>query len=508
MDIEMLKHASVMTGIVFLVHVLLTQSALAAMDCADVGDFVLPDVRIESTERVAEPVSHCKIAGVIGPEIRFELLLPDIWNGKFIMGGGGGFVGSVQNAALRYSDALQRGYVTVGTDTGHQAHGVDASWALNNLERLVNFGHVAVHRTAEMSKAIAHLYYGNPVAQSYFIGCSRGGGQALMEAQRYPQDFDGIIAGAPAYNWSGIAAQGVQIQQHMYPDPTDSSRPVVSQDNLALLKREILAACDGLDGLEDGILNDPRDCRFDLQSLAVCVEDEPGAECLTEAQRRAIQAVYEGAHDAAGNLLMAGYPYGSEGESNGWVPWIVGGAVPIAPGVPSLQVGFSNGIFKYFIHQDPDWQYMTQQFDDYADESRLAASVLNATATDLSAFKAAGGKLLMWHGWSDPALTALASAQYYEAVAAGDPEVEDYFRFFLLPGVLHCAGGPGPSLVDYLTSLEQWVEHGQAPAQLTARFASADGVAAGARPLCAYPKFAQYKGSGNDRDASNFTCEE
>ena len=491
-----------------LANVFLIQIAVAAPECESVTNFVLPDIRIESTQRVAEPVPHCKVVGVIGPEIRFELLLPDTWNGKFIMGGGGGFVGSVQNAALQYSDPLQRGYVTVGTDTGHQAHGVDASWALNNLQRLVNFGHVAVHRTAEMSKAIAHLYYGSPVAQSYFIGCSRGGGQALMEAQRYPQDFDGIIAGAPAYNWSGIAAQGVQIQQHMYPDPADTSRPVVSQDNLALLKREILAACDGLDGLEDGILNDPRECQFDLQSLPACVEDEPGPQCLTDAQRGAIQAVYSGAHDGAGNLLMPGYPVGSEGESNGWVPWIVGGAVPILPGVPSLQVGFSNGIFKYFIHQDPDWQYMTQKFDDYANESRLAGSVLNATATDLSAFKSAGGKLLMWHGWSDPALTALASAQYYEAVAAGDPEVEDYFRFFLLPGVLHCAGGPGPSLVDYLTPLEQWVEHGLAPVQLTARFAGTDGVSAGARPLCAYPKHAQYKGSGSDRVVSNFTCEE
>ena len=144
---------------------------------------------------------------------------------------------------------MQRGYATVGTDTGHQAGGVDASWALNNLERLVNFGHAAVHRTAEVSKVIARLYYGRQVDWSYFMGCSRGGGQALMEAQRYPQDFDGIIAGAPAYNWTGIAAHGVMIQREMYPDPAALGTAVVTQDNLKLLKREILAACDGLDGL-------------------------------------------------------------------------------------------------------------------------------------------------------------------------------------------------------------------------------------------------------------------
>ena len=500
-----------MTGliVVLMLASLATISAKAATsvpDCNEVSNFVLPDVRIETTEHVSQPASHCKVAGIIGPEIRFELLLPDTWNGKFLMGGGGGFVGSVQNAALFMSDPLLRGYATVGTDTGHQADGVDASWALNHMERLVNFGHAAVHRTAEISKVIAHLYYGQAVQRSYFMGCSRGGGQALMEAQRYPSDFDGIIAGAPAYNWAGIAAHGVQIQREMYPDPSALGTAVVTQDNLKLLKQEILAACDGLDGLDDGVLDDPRDCGFDLENIPRCVEDVAGTGCLTDQQRRAVQVVYEAASDDAGNRLIAGYPYGSEGEAQGWVPWIVGGPAPIAPGVPTLQFGFATGIFKYFIHQDPDWQYNTQTFSNYADVSRLAGSVLNATDPDLSAFKSRGGKLLLWHGWADPALSALASIDYFEAVEAVDPDAQDYFRLFLLPGVLHCAGGPGPSFVDYLTSLENWVEKEQAPDQLTA-YAKRGSEPGDSRTICAYPARARFKG-GDGREAGDFVCEQ
>ena len=186
----------------------------------------LPGVRIMSVTKEVDPVSHCKVAGVIGPEIHFALLLPDQWNGKFVMGGGGGFVGVVVNTALAYG-ALQSGYATVGTDTGHQGHPLDASWALNNMERLVNFGHQAVHRTAVTAKALTRAYYQQAIAHSYFTGCSRGGGQALMEAQRYPEDFDGIVSGAPAYNWLMLGATATQINQVMYPDPENLQEALV-----------------------------------------------------------------------------------------------------------------------------------------------------------------------------------------------------------------------------------------------------------------------------------------
>ena len=218
----------------------------------------LPDVTITVVTQEAQPVPHCKVAGVIGSEIHFELLLPDIWNGKFVMGGGGGFVGSVVNVALSYG-SLQSGYATVGTDTGHQAHPLDASWALNNMERIVNFGHAAVHRTAVTSKALIKAYYQQDITRNYFLGCSRGGGQALMEAQRYPNDFEGIVAGAPAYDWTmGLAAGTIQIMQAMYPDPNNLQQAVIGPKEQQLIESAYLEKCDALDGIEDDILNDPR----------------------------------------------------------------------------------------------------------------------------------------------------------------------------------------------------------------------------------------------------------
>jgi feruloyl esterase len=232
------------------------------------------------------------VAGVIGPEIRFELLLPKNWNGKFVMGGGGGFVGSVVNVALAYG-ALQSGYATVGTDTGHEGHPLDASWALNNMERIVSFGHQAVHRTAVTAKELIKAYYEQDIARDYFIGCSRGGGQALMEAQRYPEDFEGIVAGAPAYNWTeGMAAATAQINRAMYPDPDNLQQAVIGPREQEVIASGYLAQCDALDGIEDGILNDPRQCDFDVATLA-CAVGQADA-CLTEEQLAAVRTIYGG----------------------------------------------------------------------------------------------------------------------------------------------------------------------------------------------------------------------
>ena len=228
--------------------------------CSETALRSLPDVRIVSVSAETDLAPHCKVAGVIGTETNFELLLPDTWNGKFVMGGGGGFVGSVVNLALIYG-ALQAGYATVGTDTGHQGNSLDASWALHNLERIVSFGHQAVHRTAVTAKALASAHYGRDASRNYFIGCSRGGGQALMEAQRYPQDFDGIVAGAPAYDWTDeVGARNTWINQAMYPDPHDLSRAVIGTEEGELIGKAVLDRCDSLDGLEDGILNNPLQC--------------------------------------------------------------------------------------------------------------------------------------------------------------------------------------------------------------------------------------------------------
>jgi feruloyl esterase len=226
----------------------------------------LPDVRITAVTEEAAPVPHCKMAAIIGTETNFELLLPENWNGKFVMGGGGGFVGVVQNTSLMFG-SLQKGYATVGTDTGHAGHPLNASWAYNNLERLVSFGHQAVHRTAVTAKALITGYYGRDISRSYFTGCSRGGGQGFVEAQRYPEDFDGIVAGSPAYDFLGVAAAATQISAAMYPDPSNLQEAVVGPEEQRLIESSYLEMCDAMDGIEDGILNDPRQCEFDVATL-------------------------------------------------------------------------------------------------------------------------------------------------------------------------------------------------------------------------------------------------
>ena len=297
--------------------------SFAQLDCELDSMPQLPDVRLTSVETIDSPVEHCKASGVIGTEIRFELLLPADWNGKFVMGGGGGFVGSIQNQALTYG-ALNAGYATVGTDTGHRNQGIDASWALNNLERIVNFGHAAVHRTAVTAKSLVSDYYNAEIDRNYFMGCSRGGGQALIEAQRYPDDFDGIVAGAPAYSWSGIAAQTIRIQQAMFPNPADLSAAEISSAEQSMLEGIILSRCDAADGLEDGILNDPRQCDFEVASLPSCSAGNTD-ECFTPAEKTAISTICDGPKDASGNDLFYGFPLGGESDNAGWRAWLTGG---------------------------------------------------------------------------------------------------------------------------------------------------------------------------------------
>jgi feruloyl esterase len=324
--------------------------------CAPLTALNWPDIRITGAASIPAAatgpvrVGHCRVAGVIGAEIHFTLLLPDEWNGKFFMGGGGGFVGSVQNSAL---STVNQGYATVGTDTGHQGSVTDASWAHNNLERKVNFGYLAVHRTAETAKAITAHYYGRAPQRSYFIGCSRGGGQAFMEAQRYPADFDGIVAGAPAYDWTGIAAQMVRNAQAAFPDPK-KLEPMFTADELKTVEARVLDACDAADGVKDGVLDDPRQCRFDV-----------GALPLPAAKKAALQAIYSATTNRAGEVYPA-QPFGGEGQSAGWPTWITGaaGATPSAgANGPSLRFAFGTGIFKYRVFDDPDWDYSTYELN-------------------------------------------------------------------------------------------------------------------------------------------------
>jgi feruloyl esterase len=458
----------------------------------------LPDVVLESVKSVGSdsknPKAYLEVNGVIGTSIRFELLLPEDWNGRFVMGGGGGFVGTVQNMAR---GSVNRGYATVGTDTGHHDEsGYLAGWAIDNLEAKVNFGHLAVHRTAEVAKALIRDYYGSDSKYSYFIGCSRGGGQAMMEAQRYPRDFDGIVAGAPAFNWTGLAAMSVAIAQALYPDPATLDHPVITKESLERLQASIIEQCDAQDGLKDGVVQNPPSTHFDLSKV-------PG---ITEEQRKAFEAIYRGAFN--GNVqIYPGYSPGAECDPGQWIAWITGSVPPMVAKdhVPDLMFAFGTQIWKGLVFNDPDWDYSRYNFSSFERDTRLAASFLNATSPNLDAFKARKGKLIIWHGWADPALPAQATVDYYRQVEAHDPNAAEYCRLFMVPGCLHCGGGPGASEVDWLSTIADWVEHSQSPDKVIAS-KSESGNAQMTRPLFPYPRYAVYNGSGDTKSAESFVA--
>ncbi|HEV7927632.1 MAG TPA: tannase/feruloyl esterase family alpha/beta hydrolase [Verrucomicrobiae bacterium] len=468
------------------------------LNLEDLRHLRLPDVVLESATSMAPDLqknphaaAYVVAKGVIGGNIRFELLLPDAWNGRFVMGGGGGFVGSVQNSAA-YS--VNRGFATVGTDTGHEWQpGYMAGWAFNNLEAQVDFGYLAVHRTAEVAKAVIRSYYGSEAAYCYFTGCSRGGGQAMMEAQRYPKDFDGIVAGAPAFDWPGLAANAVAIQKVLYPHPEHLDQTALDREALKKLQQAILEQCDAQDGLKDGVVQDPPSAHFDLSKVAG----------LTDEQRTAIEAIYAGANNAKGPIYP-GYTPGAECDPDQWIAWIVGPA-PGLDHAPDLMFAFGTQIFKYLVFNNPDWNYSTYDFSNFATDTRLAASYLNATNVDLSGFEQRKGKLIMWHGWADPALPPQATVDYYRQVQTRDPNASEYCRLFMVPGCLHCGGGPGASDVDWLAVIGDWVERGIAPDRVIAT-KTGHGKTEVSRPLYCYPTTAIYNGSGDPASADSFVA--
>ena len=478
------------TALVVLAHTASATEAPTSASCDGLNDIRLPDVEVTTVESVASPVDHCKLTGTIGREIGFSVWLPAQWNGAFVMGGGGGFVGSIQNQALGLG-VLQRGYATAGTDTGHRTQkGIDGSWALNNPERLVNYGHLAVHRVTAVAKQIAADHYETTPKRSYFAGCSNGGRQALMSAQRYPEDFDVILAGAPAHDFAGITAAFLNVTRHMYPSMGELAEPVLSAQDRQTLADAILAKCDAGDGIEDGILNDPRDCDFEPDSLNL--EPEKIA---------AIRAVYDGPQSPDGPIHV-GWPFGGEDAPGGWGRWLAGDGQQSPDLPPSAAFGFGVEVMRHMVEHDPDWRYEGFDFSAFRHRFRTAAAALNATDANLDPFRENGGKLLIYHGWSDAALSALASIEYVDAVYARDQSARDDVRLFLMPGVLHCAGGPGPWQVDIIEAAAQWDETGTAPDTLVAGFAEGGG----ARPLCAYPKRAVYVG-GDGRDPASFECQ-
>jgi feruloyl esterase len=320
----------------------------------------------------------------------------------------------------------------------------------------------------------------------------------MMEAQRYPEDFDGIVAGAPAFNWTGLAASMVEMARALYPDPEHLDTNVLSKEALTQLAKSIIEQCDEQDGLKDGVIQDPGSAHFDLSK----VPD------LTDAQRKALEAIYRGARDVKG-ANYPGFPSAAECIPDQWIAWIVGPVPPMLAKdhVPDLLFAFSTQIFKYLIFNDPNWNYAAYDFSRFAHDSRLAASYLNATNPDLTRLKERKGKLIIWHGWADPALPPQATIEYYHQALERDSSLPDYCRLFLIPGCLHCGGGPGATEVDWLTIITDWVEHGTAPDKLIASKHTGSSVTM-TRPLFPYPKHAAYSGNGDPKSADSFTGKE
>jgi feruloyl esterase len=488
-----------------------TLTRRSAEFCQSLAATRLAGVRIVEATAVADTVStaqvrvpHCRVSGVIDTETRFTLLLPDTWNRRFMMGGGSAYVGAVSNS-MRPS--VNDGFATAGTDAGHAGALFSAQWALNNAERQTSFAHLAVHRTAEVAKQLIREYYGAMPVKSYFIGCSTGGWQGLVEALRYPEDFDGVVSVAPVLTWTGMAAAAIRNTQVLYPAGTFDT-PLLTPESLGLLHSAVLDACDARDGVRDRVLDDPRDCEFRVATLPACPDDTSQATCLTRAQRSAIETIYSPV-SIGGRLVYPGRPMGNEAASGGWIPWLTaprGATRPAA--VPVIMFD----LMRFFVKSDSAWNYATYDLRSFPEDTRGVRALMDADNPDLSAFAARGGKLILAHGWSDPAMSAFATIGYFDAIRGRDANADQFLRLFMLPGVLHCSGGPGCDVVDWTAAITAWVERGAAPATLIASKRGEPASGGGAapivrtRPICAYPMRARYNGSGSTDEAASFAC--
>jgi feruloyl esterase len=447
-------------------------------------------------------------------DIQIEVWMPvSGWNGKFQGQGNGGFAGDIGHFPLAV--AVVGGYATAGTNTGHSADGTDARWALGHPEKMTDFGYRAIHEMTRVAKTLIAAYYGNPPQHSYFGSCSNGGRQALMEAQRYPEDYDGILAGAPANFWTHLLTNAISNAQALTVEPGS----YIPSSKLPAIAQAVNAACDTADGVADGILNDPRKCKFD-PAIMLC-KDGDSDKCLTAAQVATMNKLYAGAHGAPGHPIFPGYLPGAEGGQGGWAPWITG----MAPG-KSLLFAFGLGYFTNMVYEKKDWNYKDADLEQILrDADRTTAEKGNAIDPDLSKFQVHGGKLIIYHGWNDPAISALNSINYYESVMKkmGEKNTEAFTRLYMVPGMQHCGDGPGATSFgaqgtvlgakdaehNISLALEQWVEKGIVPGAVIATKYEEDNPAKGVkmtRPLCAYPQVAKYKGSGDTNDAANFVC--
>ncbi len=522
--------SQIMSGIIPVMAILLAASAapLHAADCSSLKNLQIPNTSITLAETVSSgsielpntPPLHdlppfCRVAGEMRPtadsRIRFEVWLPTgSWNSRILGTGNGGFAGSIWFDQL--ADYLRRGFAVSGTNAGHDAESTDASWAFNHPEKVKDFGWRAIHLTADAAKQITSAFYGKPAHKSYFDACSDGGREALMEAQRFPDDYDGILAGAPANSWTSLVTGGAGAMQALMANPA----AYIPDRKLPFLEKASLAACDTLDGVKDHVIGDPSGCHFDPQVL-LCKGDD-ASDCLTQPQIDALKTLYAGAKDSQGVPIFPGF---TPGDESSWKVWLIGDD----PG-SALGPRFVENYFRYLVTGDPTFDVLKAHIDDLLRQSRdKEADNLDATNPDLSRFAAHGGKLILYHGWNDPAISPYNTVEYFESVEKqmGPNKVDSFARLYMVPGMEHCAQGPGASAFGQFgmesaatpkyglfDSLQNWVEKGSPDATVIATKyksgESADREAEFTRPLCAWPKVARYNGSGDPNNAASFAC--
>lgn len=488
--------------------------AVRAADCGALASAELPHVSIAAAEHIAagaykapppagmEPSApaalyaalpaFCRVTGAIHPtpdsDIRFEVWLPDGagWNGKLVGTGNGVWAGSVVQASM--IEPLMKGYATMATDDGHQGSPMDGSFAAGHPEKLKDFGYRAVHETTLVTKALISAYYSKPASRSLFVSCSTGGRQGLMEAYRYPQDYDGISSMAPANPMVGLMVASLWTGYSAMKDEASKLPP----PKWALVHKAVLQACDAQDGVTDGVVSH-LGCGFDPQVLQCKSGD--GADCLTAAQVVAVRAIYAGVHNAkSGALIYPGFEPGSEGM----LPILTFGTAPF----PVAESYFRDLVFK-----DPKWDFRSFDYDqDVARSLAVGHDALDVPPTGLDAFLSGNRKLLLSHGMADGLIPTRSTVNFYAALTQhAGAEKSKNVRLFLAPGMGHCGGGDGPSVIDMISAIDAWVASSQAPERIVA--ANPPGQKPRTRPLCPYPKEAVYSGSGSTDEDQNFRCE-
>jgi hypothetical protein len=508
----------------------LDQAHVLSAEVVATGSFVAPPRPSGAAEQIPlykQLPTFCRVKVQATPSddsnIQIEVWLPvGNWDGRFQGQGNGGFAGEIDFGGL--ARALANNDATAGTDTGHFADGIDASWALHHPEKITDYGWRGVHQMTAQSKAIIAAYYGSPAKHSYFTSCSDGGREALMEAQRFPADYNGILAGAPAYDWTSLlTSAGIGMQTLL----ADEASYIPAAD-VPFIHRAIVTDCDKRDGVKDGIIVDPPLCHFDPAKLA-CKSGHT-QNCLTAAQVKSLSGILA-EHKVGGTTLAAILPAGGELDPNGWPSWITG-----QERGKSAMAGFGQGYFANMVYDDPKWNFRT--FDPVAGLTAARAKTseaLDATSTDLGAFRNQGGKLILYHGWADAAIPPIYSINYYEGVQQrlgqqkqSTDGTASFLRLYLMPGVKHCMEGPGPDSIgqfglpamkdstasnNVIHALQDWVEENKAPQAITAtKYAEGPDHHADprkivmTRPICPYPQQAHYRGKGTTKDAASFEC--